>query len=201
VSVNDLLRVCGVSLLLTLFSYSVRHFRCHRAYRLAPALHPFPVELQESRQSRSHACGQAETQLWAICEILLSPVRRCGTLITCGWSDATASTLQHLLLPTASLRLSDDHQHDLFRRCVLDRVRLLGRFGAPVTFIPFHLLRDRTVLGANLLAAVIFFGFYMWNGMFSLSCKSCPISPSPRPRTSAMCTASARASGLSLRAS
>ena len=40
------------------------------------------------------------------------------------------------------------------------------RFGARVTFIPFHLLRDRTVLGANLLAAVIFFGFYMWNGMF-----------------------------------
>jgi hypothetical protein len=40
-------------------------------------------------------------------------------------------------------------------------------FGAPVTFIPFHLLRDRTVLGANMLAAVIFFGFYMWNGMFS----------------------------------
>lgn len=39
-------------------------------------------------------------------------------------------------------------------------------FGAPVTFIPFHLLRDRTVLGANLLSAVIFFGFYMWNGMF-----------------------------------
>ncbi|KAM0713716.1 hypothetical protein Q7P37_010678 [Cladosporium fusiforme] len=40
------------------------------------------------------------------------------------------------------------------------------RFGAPVTFIPYHLLKDRTVLGANLLAAVIFFGFYMWNGMF-----------------------------------
>lgn len=40
-------------------------------------------------------------------------------------------------------------------------------FGAPVTFIPFHLLRDRTVVGANLLAAVIFFGFYMWNGTFS----------------------------------
>lgn len=40
------------------------------------------------------------------------------------------------------------------------------RYGAPVTFIPYHLLKDRTVLGANLLAAVIFFGFYMWNGMF-----------------------------------
>jgi len=40
------------------------------------------------------------------------------------------------------------------------------RFGAAVTFIPFHLLKDRTVMGANLMAAVIFFGFYMWNGMF-----------------------------------
>jgi MFS family permease len=44
---------------------------------------------------------------------------------------------------------------------------LWERFGAPVTFIPFHLLRDRTVLGANLLAAVAFFGFYMWNGQFA----------------------------------
>lgn len=41
------------------------------------------------------------------------------------------------------------------------------KFGAKTTFIPFHLLRDRTVLGANLLAAIIFFGFNMWNGMFS----------------------------------
>lgn len=40
------------------------------------------------------------------------------------------------------------------------------RFGAPVTFIPFHLLRDRTILGANILAAVIMFGFYMWNVWF-----------------------------------
>lgn len=49
---------------------------------------------------------------------------------------------------------------------VLIAFALWERFGAKVTFIPFHLLRDRTVLGANLLAAVIFFGFYMWNGMF-----------------------------------
>lgn len=40
------------------------------------------------------------------------------------------------------------------------------RFGAQVTFIPYRLLKDRTVLGANLLAGIIFFGFYMWNGMF-----------------------------------
>jgi hypothetical protein len=40
------------------------------------------------------------------------------------------------------------------------------KFGAKVTFVPFHLLRDRTVLGANLVAGIIFFGFYMWNGIF-----------------------------------
>ena len=40
------------------------------------------------------------------------------------------------------------------------------RFGAPVTLLPFDLMRDRTIIGGNLLAAVIFFGFYMWNGMF-----------------------------------
>ena len=28
-------------------------------------------------------------------------------------------------------------------------------YGAPVTFIPFHLLKDRTVLGANILSAVL----------------------------------------------
>lgn len=49
---------------------------------------------------------------------------------------------------------------------VLATFALWERFGAKVTLIPFHLLRDRTVLGANLLAAVIFFGFYSWNGMF-----------------------------------
>jgi len=49
---------------------------------------------------------------------------------------------------------------------VLAAFALWERFGAKVTLVPFHLLRDRTVLGANLLAATIFFGFYMWNGMF-----------------------------------
>lgn len=49
---------------------------------------------------------------------------------------------------------------------VLAAFILWERYGAKTTFVPFHLLRDRTVMGANLLAAVIFFGFYMWNGMF-----------------------------------
>jgi MFS family permease len=41
------------------------------------------------------------------------------------------------------------------------------KYFARSTFIPFDLLRDRTVLGANLLASVLFFGFNIWNGMFS----------------------------------
>jgi hypothetical protein len=37
---------------------------------------------------------------------------------------------------------------------------------APVTFIPFHLLRDRTVLGCSLIAAILFVEFYIWNTYF-----------------------------------
>jgi hypothetical protein len=49
---------------------------------------------------------------------------------------------------------------------VLAAFLLWEKYGARVSFLPMHLLRDRTVLGACLLAAVVFFGFYMWNGMF-----------------------------------
>jgi len=38
---------------------------------------------------------------------------------------------------------------------------------APVTFIPFHLLRDRTILGCCLIAAILFIEFYIWNSYFS----------------------------------
>ncbi|KAM0716124.1 hypothetical protein Q7P37_008638 [Cladosporium fusiforme] len=38
---------------------------------------------------------------------------------------------------------------------------------APVTFIPFHLLKDRTVLGCSLIAAILFVEFYIWNSYFS----------------------------------
>ncbi|KAK0610030.1 major facilitator superfamily domain-containing protein [Bombardia bombarda] len=37
---------------------------------------------------------------------------------------------------------------------------------APKTFIPYKLLVDRTVLGACLLAAIIFVSFYIWDGYF-----------------------------------
>jgi hypothetical protein len=69
------------------------------------------------------------------------------------------------------------YQHEKFSSTLISCMIGLGvlllmafaiweRFGAKRTFVPFDLLRDRTVLGANLLGAVIFFGFYMWNGMF-----------------------------------
>jgi MFS family permease len=38
---------------------------------------------------------------------------------------------------------------------------------APVTFIPFHLLKDRTILGCCLIAAILFVEFYIWNSFFS----------------------------------
>jgi len=41
------------------------------------------------------------------------------------------------------------------------------RFLAPVTFIPYSLLLDRTVLGACILAATLFVSFYCWNSFFS----------------------------------
>ena len=41
------------------------------------------------------------------------------------------------------------------------------RIFAPVTFIPYSLLLDRSVLGACILAATLFIGFYCWNSYFS----------------------------------
>ena len=38
---------------------------------------------------------------------------------------------------------------------------------APVTFIPFHLLKDRTILGCSAIAAILFVEFYIWNTYFS----------------------------------
>lgn len=40
------------------------------------------------------------------------------------------------------------------------------KFVAPKTFIPFELLTDRTVLGACILACVLFISFYIWNAFF-----------------------------------
>jgi hypothetical protein len=40
------------------------------------------------------------------------------------------------------------------------------RWFAPVTFIPYGLLMDRTVIGANILAASVFVSFYIWDSYF-----------------------------------
>lgn len=44
---------------------------------------------------------------------------------------------------------------------------LYERFFAPKTFIPYSLLTDRTVLGACVLAGVLFVSFYIWDSYFS----------------------------------
>jgi len=43
---------------------------------------------------------------------------------------------------------------------------LYEKYIAPVNFIPFGLLMDRTVIGACILAAVLFVEFYVWNSYF-----------------------------------
>ncbi|KAK2608505.1 hypothetical protein QQS21_002967 [Conoideocrella luteorostrata] len=44
---------------------------------------------------------------------------------------------------------------------------LYEKFLAPVKFIPFKLLVDRTVMGACILVAVLFIAFYIWDAFFS----------------------------------
>lgn len=44
---------------------------------------------------------------------------------------------------------------------------LYEKYRAPVCFIPFELLFDRTVLGACILAASLFVSFYIWDSYFS----------------------------------
>jgi predicted MFS family arabinose efflux permease len=52
------------------------------------------------------------------------------------------------------------------RHCA-DLHSLLYRKFAPVTFIPFELLKDRTILGCCLIAGILFVEFYIWNSFFS----------------------------------
>lgn len=44
---------------------------------------------------------------------------------------------------------------------------LYERFLSPKCFLPFHLLTDRTVLGACCLAAILFVSFFIWNSFFT----------------------------------
>jgi MFS family permease len=50
---------------------------------------------------------------------------------------------------------------------VLVLFALYEKFLAPVQFIPYRLLVDRTVMGACVLGAIGFVTFYIWNGFFS----------------------------------
>jgi hypothetical protein len=44
---------------------------------------------------------------------------------------------------------------------------LWEKFWAPVKFMPFELLTDRTILGACILAASLFISFYIWDAYFT----------------------------------
>jgi MFS family permease len=55
----------------------------------------------------------------------------------------------------------------IFGGLLLIAFTLYEKFLAPKTFVPYNLLTDRTVLGANILAAVLFLEFYLWDSYFS----------------------------------
>lgn len=55
----------------------------------------------------------------------------------------------------------------IFGGLLLIAFGLYERFLSPKCFLPFHLLVDRTVLGACCLAAILFVSYYIWNAFFS----------------------------------
>lgn len=55
----------------------------------------------------------------------------------------------------------------IFGGLLLIAFAIYEKYIAPKTFIPYELLTDRTVLGANILAATLFVEFYLWDNYFS----------------------------------
>jgi hypothetical protein len=90
-----------------------------------------------------------------------------GLLLICGGMSL-------FLLPFSLYSFQPDGWHSPLIICMLVfGIVLLIAFGlyekflAPVTFIPFGLLTDRTVLGAYILAGVLFVEFYIWDSYFT----------------------------------
>lgn len=54
----------------------------------------------------------------------------------------------------------------IFGGLLLITFALYEKYLAPVTFIPFELLTDRTVLGACILSSALFVSFYIWDSYF-----------------------------------
>ncbi|KAH0828318.1 hypothetical protein AYO21_07313 [Fonsecaea monophora] len=54
----------------------------------------------------------------------------------------------------------------IFGGLLLIAFGLWEKFWAPKKFIPWELLTDRTVVGANMLSAVLFISFYIWDSFF-----------------------------------
>uniref|UniRef100_A0A8H7K9X7 Major facilitator superfamily (MFS) profile domain-containing protein n=1 Tax=Bionectria ochroleuca TaxID=29856 RepID=A0A8H7K9X7_BIOOC len=55
----------------------------------------------------------------------------------------------------------------IFGGLLLIAFAVYEKWFAPVTFIPYNLLLDRTVMGSCILAATNFISFYIWNSYFS----------------------------------
>lgn len=83
------------------------------------------------------------------------------------------SGLAIFLLPFSIVNLQSNGWNTPFiiAMVVVGAVTLVGfgvyeAFFAPVMIFPWALLKNRTILGANILAAVLFIEFYLWNNYF-----------------------------------
>jgi MFS family permease len=65
------------------------------------------------------------------------------------------------------LAITHDHIMIIFGGLFLIAFSLYEQYMAPKTFIPYELLTDQTVLGAIILAAILFVEFYLWDNYFS----------------------------------
>ena len=81
--------------------------------------------------------------------------------------------LVFFLLPFSLYAYQKDQWHSPLVLCfwIIGILMLVGfalyeKYLAPKTFIPYHLFMNRTVVGANVLAATLFISFYLWNAYF-----------------------------------
>jgi hypothetical protein len=73
------------------------------------------------------------------------------------------------LLLIAYVHLCIPHVDELVLANLIEFARfvLYEKNFAQKTFIPYFLLKDRTILGSNILAATLFVSFFLWNAYFS----------------------------------
>ncbi|QIX01998.1 hypothetical protein AMS68_007515 [Peltaster fructicola] len=86
------------------------------------------------------------------------------TLWRCGTVPTAFQSLHH---PSNRLVITTHHLSFGVWRRTTDRFRHMGALFARITFIPYALLKNRTILGACFLSATLFFSYFVWNSYFS----------------------------------